>query len=141
MYLPRLHDKFDLTNWIFYRPPPFLSEIRPEMNRVRALPGSRRAALKSVRCCINFRGLREHQFILDRLQQCSVPMMTVWGEEDIILPVSHATAVQKALPHSVVRTLPECGHWPHMEKSDEFNDLLTRFLRGSLDYHPVLNCP
>ena len=141
LYQPRLHDKFDLSKWIFYRPPPFLGEILPEMYRVRALPGSRRAALKSIRSSINFRGLRKRHFILSRLQQCSVPMMTVWGEEDIILPVSHAAAVQEALPHPVVHTIPECGHWPHMEKADEFNDLLASFLQGSLDYQPVPNCP
>jgi len=141
LYQPWVHEKFDVSKWIFYRPPPFLSEILPEMARVRALPGSRRAVLRSIRSSINFRGLRKRHFILNRLQQCTVPMMTVWGEEDIILPVSHATAMQEALPHSVVRTIPECGHWPHMEKADEFNDLLARFLRGSLDHQPAPNCP
>jgi pimeloyl-ACP methyl ester carboxylesterase len=32
-----------------------------------------------------------------------------------------------------VRILPQCGHWPHMEKAEEFNDLLVQFFNGSLD--------
>ena len=59
--------------------------------------------------------------------------MTVWEREDNIIPVSHARLVQQELPGSVVHIMPWCGHWPHMEKAAEFNDLLVRFLRGGPD--------
>ena len=103
------------------------------MQRVRELPGSRRAALQSIRSSINLLGLRKDRYVLHRLQQSPVPLMIVWGEDDKILPVSHAQAVRQALPSSLVHILPECGHWPHMEKAEEFNDLLTRFLAGTPD--------
>ena len=70
---------------------------------------------------------------MDRLKHSPVPLMTVAGEEDMIIPVSHAGLVRRELPCSVVRTIPECGHWPHMQKAGDLNDLLTRFLRGALD--------
>lgn len=59
--------------------------------------------------------------------------MTVWGQEDRLVPASHAELVRHELPHSVMRIIPQCGHWPHMEKAEEFNDLLIRFLTGALD--------
>ena len=59
--------------------------------------------------------------------------MCLWGEEDIIIPVSHAGRIKEAIPQCLVRTFPQCGHWPHMEKADEFNALLTLFLQGGLD--------
>ena len=37
--------------------------------------------------------------------------------------------IRRELPNSTVHTIAECGHWPHMEKPDEFNRLSTTFLR------------
>ena len=31
----------------------------------------------------------------------------------------------------MVHIFSECGHWPHMEKSEEFNTYLLRFLLDS----------
>ena len=56
--------------------------------------------------------------------------MTVWGTEDVIIPVSHAENVHQELPDSIVRVIPECGHWPHMEKPAQFNQMLVSFLNG-----------
>ena len=133
LYQPGLQNMIDVGNRIFYQPPPFLDEVLQEMYRVRTLPGARRAALGAIRSSINFMGLRKHRYILSRLKQLPVPLMTVWGREDNIIPVSHARLVQQELPDSVVHIMPWCGHWPHMEKAAEFNDLLVRFLRGGLD--------
>ena len=132
-YQPRLQNLLDLDQRLFYEAPPILAEIQPEMRRVRSLPGARRAGLKAIRSSVNFRGLREDRYILPLLKILPGPLLTVWGEEDKILPVSHALKVRETLPHSVVRILPKCGHWPHLEKSEEFNDLLIQFLNGQLD--------
>ena len=133
LYQPWLHDMMGINKRIFYQAPPGLDEVLAELHRVRSLPGSRRAALRSIRSSINYWGLREQRYILDRLKQLPVPLLTVWGENDIIIPVSHADSVRRVLPNSLVHTIPQCGHWPHMEKAEEFNDLLTRFLEGALD--------
>ena len=129
LYQPWLHDKMGLTKKIFYKPPPFVDEVLGELHRTRSLPGSRRAALSAIRSSINYFGLRRHRNIVDRLKESPVPLMTVWGEQDIIIPISHADRIRRELPNSTVHTMPECGHWPHMEKPDEFNHLLTTFLR------------
>jgi pimeloyl-ACP methyl ester carboxylesterase len=132
LYQPQLQN-VDISKRIFYQAPPFLDEIMAEMYRVRALPGVRRAGLRAIRSSINFLGLRQNRYILPRLKQLPVPLLTVWGREDNIIPVSHARLVREELPHSLVRIMPQCGHWPHMEKAEQFNDLLIRFLRGALD--------
>ena len=132
VYRPRLHDRIAITKWIFHRPPDFLDELLPEMYRVRGLPGARTAMLRSVRSSINYWGLRHQQNILNRLRDLPVPLLTVWGEEDSIIPISQADAVREALPESIVYTVPDCGHWPQMEQHELFNGLLTRFLTGTL---------
>ena len=128
-YQPWLHQKMGTTKKIFYKPPPFMDDVLRELHRVRSLPGSRRASLRSIRSSINYFGLRRQRYIVDRLKECPVPLLTVWGEEDIIIPISQADMIRRELPNSTVHTMPECGHWPHMEKPDEFNLLLTDFLR------------
>ena len=130
IYQPWLHRRVGITKRIFYRPPPFLDEVLIELHRVRNLPGSRGASLRSIRSSINYFGLRNQRYIVDRLKESPVPLMTVWGEKDIIIPISQSDMIRRELPRSVVHTIPDCGHWPHMERPDEFNALLTGFLKG-----------
>ena len=134
LYQPRLQSSVGLARRIFFRPPPIWKEILPEMERVRNLPGSRRAAIQSIRSSVNLLGQRRKNYILDRLRDFKRPLLTIWGQEDTIIPVSQAAAVRRALPRSVTRVIPECGHWPHMEKAEQFNGLLLRFLNGSLSH-------
>jgi pimeloyl-ACP methyl ester carboxylesterase len=133
-YQPRLQSPMNLARRIFFRPPAILAEVLPEMDRVRNLPGSRHAAIQSIRSSVNLLGQRRKSYILDRLRDLKPPLLTIWGEEDAILPVSQAAAVRRALPRSVTRVIPECGHWPHMEKAEQFNELLVQFLDGSLSH-------
>lgn len=121
---------------MFHKPPPFADEFLSELHRVQGLPGSRRAALRSIRSGVNLGGLRKERLILDRLPRLEVPVLTVWGENDRVLPVEHAAAVRSALPSSQVVIYPECGHWPQMEKPAEFNRLLVQFVQGALDLEP-----
>ena len=117
---------------IFHRPPDFLDQLLPEMSRVRQLPGARTAMLRSVRSSINCWGLHRQHNLLERLRDLPSPLMTVWGEEDVIIPVSQAERVREVLSDSLVYRVPECGHWPHMEQSELFNGLLASFLKGTL---------
>lgn len=138
LYHPRFQNAFNLSKHIFFQEPPFLGEVLPEMHRVRNLPGSRYAAIRAVRSSVNIFGLRKQRHILQRLTELSIPLLTVWGAEDRIIPAAHALEVRRAIPNSIVRIIPQCGHWPHMEKAEEFNDLLLRFFSGRLDnsQHP-----
>ena len=139
-YRPRLQSSMGLARRMFFSPPPIWAEVWPEMERVRNLPGARHAAIQSIRSSVDLLGQRRKSYILDRLRDLKCPQLTIWGEEDSIIPVSHAAAVRRALPRSVTRVIPECGHWPHMEKAEQFNELLVRFLDGSLS-HSSLDKP
>ena len=130
VYQPWLNNKMGATKYLFHRPPAILDELLPEMNRLKLLPGARAAMLRSMSSSINLGGLRKQWYILERLKSSEVPLMTVWGAEDIIIPVSHAEAVRRELPDSLVQIIPECGHWPQMEKPSQFNPMLTGFLGG-----------
>ncbi len=131
VYQPWVNEKMGITKRLFYRPPAVLEELLPEMNRMRQLPGARAAVLRGIRSSITLRGIRKAGYILDRLKSSDVPLMTIWGAEDRIIPVRHAEDVRRELPGSIVEVIPECGHWPQMEKPDLFNPMLISFLGDS----------
>ena len=139
IYQPMLLRLLGVSNRLFYRPPSFPDGFLPEPSRDD--PESRRVTIKAIRSCITLFGQKEDCQILDRLEGLEAPIMTVWGTEDRYIPVSHAYLIGRALPQSEVRTIPECGHWPHMEKADEFNALLIQFLEGRLDDVPPYPSP
>ncbi|MFP6636674.1 MAG: hypothetical protein VCB79_12220, partial [Dehalococcoidia bacterium] len=120
---------------VFHEPSSVPDGVLTEMARVHALPGSIQATLRSLRSSISLKGVRAEWQVLDQLPQLAAPLMCLWGEQDNIIPipVSHSSLIKNAIPQSLVRTLPQCWHWAHMEKADEFKKLLTRFLGGSLD--------
>lgn len=131
VYQPWVNEKMGITKRLFHRPPAVLEELLPEMNRMRQLPGARAAVLRGIRSSITLRGVRKAGYILDPLKNSDVPLMTVWGAEDRIIPVQHAEDVRRELPGSIVEVIPECGHWPQMEKPSVFNPLLIDFLGGA----------
>ena len=64
----------------------------------------------------------------DDLRRVSAPGLVLWGEKDPLVPLAHARAVSRALPHATSLVLEKCGHVPQYELPDQTNRLLTRFL-------------
>ena len=132
IYKPQMISKDALIKRIFHRPPEFLEEIIPEMVRVRCLPHGPQVMLQSVRSGVNLLGLRPEHQILNRLPEMDARLLAVWGEEDLVIPPIREEDILRVVPDSTVRVLPECGHWPQMEKPEEFNNILIDFLSRSL---------
>ncbi len=134
-------DMFDFHRLTFCNAPKFLDQVLPELRRTAKLPGARRALLQSIRSSVNLFGQRRENMILGRLSKLPLPILTVWGQEDIIIPASQTQEVARLLPRSIVKTIPDCGHWPHMEQEDTFNQLLADFLRGDLGHEALSEQP
>ena len=139
IYQPMLLRMLGVGNRLFYRTPAFPEGFLPGPERLD--PESRRATIKAIRSGITLFGQKKRCRIIDRLSGLAAPIMTVWGTEDQYIPVSHAHLIGRALPGSEVRTITECGHWPHMERADEFNALLIRFLGAGPDDAPPSSSP
>ena len=73
-------------------------------------------------------GVKKHTYLLPRLGELKAPLLVVWGEDDKVMPVKHAWEVAHRYPHIPVKVFPDTDHWPHMERADEFNELVLRFL-------------
>jgi len=56
------------------------------------------------------------------------PVLLVWGKQDIITPAWVGEKFHDLLPNSQLEILDKCGHAPMMERPNEFNDILEKFL-------------
>ncbi|MFS3134587.1 acetoin dehydrogenase dihydrolipoyllysine-residue acetyltransferase subunit [Gluconacetobacter sacchari] len=53
------------------------------------------------------------------------PTLIIWGKDDEILPASHAAGLPEAV---TVAILPDTGHMPQMERSEDVNGRIRAFL-------------
>jgi len=67
----------------------------------------------------------------EELQMVNMPILVLAGAKPIIYkdPVEFAVAAAKALPHAEIELIPDTGHSLNMEKSDQVNSRVLRFLK------------
>jgi len=61
-----------------------------------------------------------------------VPTLIVWGEQDAIIPVSHAHDAHAAMPNSRLEIIAGAGHFPHVEAPGEFLHALRDFMETTV---------
>jgi pimeloyl-ACP methyl ester carboxylesterase len=67
----------------------------------------------------------------DKLERIEVPVLIVWGRNDILVPVEDAEMFEHLIgdnAHSVI--FEDTGHLPMLERPTRFNELLASFLAG-----------
>ncbi|MFN2456987.1 MAG: alpha/beta fold hydrolase [Chitinophagaceae bacterium] len=65
----------------------------------------------------------------EELSRIKQPTLLIWGDNDIITPPFVAREFQKLIPNSELHFIDKCGHAPMMEKPEEFNNILHKFLK------------
>jgi pimeloyl-ACP methyl ester carboxylesterase len=66
--------------------------------------------------------------VRDRLPEISVPVLIVWGSEDMLVPRSDAGQFERLIPRSRKVVLDDTGHSAMMERPRTVNDLIVEFL-------------
>ena len=67
----------------------------------------------------------------DRLCQIEVPVLVVWGEYDLLVPVQDADEYARLIgPNARKVVFADTGHAPQIERPTRFNALLARVPRG-----------
>lgn len=97
-----------------------------EFARVWRLPGARIAFFSALRE-IFLEEPHGDSGYWQRLATMKNPALLLWGERDPLVPLTHARAVSRALPHATSLVLENCGHVPQYELPDMTNRLLARF--------------
>jgi pyruvate dehydrogenase E2 component (dihydrolipoamide acetyltransferase) len=64
----------------------------------------------------------------DRLEAIQMPTLVIWGDQDQIIPASHAADLPERF---TVRVIDGCGHLVQMEAAAEVNRLIAEFLEST----------
>lgn len=70
------------------------------------------------------------QRIRSRVQQLRVPVLIIWGNEDTIFPLAHASRIVQMLPHARLCPLERCGHWSPLDAPEEVAQCILEFYRA-----------
>lgn len=68
------------------------------------------------------------QKVVSEAKNIKVPTIIIWGDLDKELPVSNALILKNLVKNSVLRIAWGSGHFPHVEKSEQFLLLLREYL-------------
>jgi pyruvate dehydrogenase E2 component (dihydrolipoamide acetyltransferase) len=98
-----------------------------QLYQQRTQPGAHEALVATANAA--FADGRQQSDLRDTLAGLTVPVLVVWGDADAVIPVAHAQESGRA-PRSRMEILAGCGHCPHIERADEFNQLLLAFLKA-----------
>lgn len=88
-----------------------------------------RAAIRHVvRAVVDWRG--QVITMVDRAYLTEhMPICLIWGEDDLVIPASHAEHARRVAPGAQITLLPNCGHFPHRDHPDRFAKVLQDFVR------------
>jgi pimeloyl-ACP methyl ester carboxylesterase len=95
---------------------------------------ARAAFLHTLRAVIDPGGQRVNGH--DRLYlAANLPTLLVWGERDPIIPVAHGIEAHAAMPGSRLEVFEASGHFPHMDDTFRFVDVMDEFLATTEPAH------
>jgi pimeloyl-ACP methyl ester carboxylesterase len=99
------------------------------LRELYAAEGYHDAYLATLRSLVNPRSLFGAEYDLTkRLPNIKVPVQLIWGADDPLFPVSHATRAHAVIPDCRLTVIEGAGHTPQAERPDEFNRTLLTFL-------------
>ncbi len=64
----------------------------------------------------------------DVLAKLEIPVLLIHGVQDVVIPVSRTWELLNVIPHADAHIFSQCGHWSQVERADEFNEVLGRYL-------------
>lgn len=64
-----------------------------------------------------------------RLNELQIPVQLIWGADDPLFPLTHATRAHSLIKGSRLAVIEGAGHTPQAERPEEFNRVLDKFLR------------
>ena len=98
--------------------------------QIATLPGIEKTLHMQIQANINFWGVCSEVYgsILAQLTTINVPTLIIWGQQDQVLPVAHAQVAVERMPNIKLEIFNSCGHWPQLERAEEFNTLTREFL-------------
>jgi 2-hydroxy-6-oxonona-2,4-dienedioate hydrolase len=123
---PRKGDKEYIrkkTQEVFFNP-----EIATEqlVDEVFSLVNDRMKGIKTVMLA---RSAIKHNMLND-LPNIKCPVCIIWGKQDNVTPPEVAVDMHRFIPNADLFWIDECGHAAMMEKPEEFNEILYKWIEN-----------
>ena len=61
----------------------------------------------------------------------AMPLCVIWGEDDRVIPATHASLAAELAPGARVELIANAGHFPHKDHPERFVRILNDFIRKS----------
>jgi pimeloyl-ACP methyl ester carboxylesterase len=113
---------------VFHDPRAVKEDLVDEVLRLVKEPGAGRAWRSWQENEIGREGLRTNY--VDRLHELAAPTLILHGAEGKYVPVSWARRARTLIKDSELRVFPWCGHWLTLERPEEYNGVVLKFLVG-----------
>ena len=65
----------------------------------------------------------------------AMPMCVVWGADDLVIPVPHASNASALAPTARIEIIPNAGHFPHKDHPERFVKIVRDFIRSTEPAH------
>ncbi|MEI5675514.1 MULTISPECIES: alpha/beta fold hydrolase [unclassified Nocardioides] len=93
-------------------------------------PNARHAIRHVVRAVVDWRGqivtMADRAYLTE-----AMPMAVVWGRDDAVIPVRHASNAAALAPKARVEVIPNAGHFPHKDHPERFVKIVHDFIRST----------
>ncbi|GEP39541.1 hypothetical protein NPS01_32040 [Nocardioides psychrotolerans] len=93
-------------------------------------PDARHAIRHVVRAVVDWKGqivtMADRAYLTD-----AMPMSVVWGRDDKVIPVRHASNAAALAPMARIEVIPNAGHFPHKDHPQRFAKILHEFIRST----------
>lgn len=108
---------------------PHTVDVRPLLKVLGSMtdPAGRDAFLHVLRAAVDWKG--QVVTMIDRSYLAeNTPICVIWGDRDTVIPVAHAEAAATAIPGARVEVLSGAGHFPHVDRPEEFAGIVREFV-------------
>ncbi len=100
-----------------------------DLRELYAAEGYHNSYLATVRSLVTLRALFGGDYDMSgRLNELKLPVQLIWGADDPLFPLAHATQAHAMIERSRLAVIEGAGHTPQAERPEEFNRVLHRFL-------------
>jgi pimeloyl-ACP methyl ester carboxylesterase len=89
--------------------------------------GGIREAGRTMTMRMGFKPYMHDPSLAGMLPKIDVPTLVVWGESDELIPTECARQYAESIPDATLRTIPECGHFVHLDQPAQLANLLGEF--------------
>jgi pimeloyl-ACP methyl ester carboxylesterase len=93
-------------------------------------PRTRAAIRHVVRAVVDWRGqivtMSDRAYLTE-----AMPMCVIWGADDMVIPVSHASNASALAPSARIEVVPNAGHFPHRDHPERFVKIVRDFMRST----------